>query len=402
MENTTKALDLLIKNGYQITPEAFDLLKKEGDPINTVSTIIKKISENKNAPIVLDKEFINTVLYKNKEVAVAEQKSETKIEISGYKKFKPLSKEYEPELKIIFDPTGKSYSTGKTEDFVNYFKDRYNRIKRIFLLRNDMNNLKSISELKPKNSGQTPDKIIAIVLEKRQTKNGNIYLELEDPTGTINGIINKNNKEVFLKAGKIIYDQVICFEGKTSTSNLFFINDFFWPDTSTQHEPKKAEIDLSVVMLSDIHIGSKEFMEKNFLKFIDWLNGKAGSEKQRELAGKVKYLVIAGDLVDGIGVYPKQEEDLIIKDIFEQYNKAKTLLELVPEYIQIIISPGNHDATPQAIPQPAIPKRYAQELYEMTNLKLIGNPAQIEFHGVNFLIYHGRSLDDLSAILPGA
>ena len=38
------------------------------------------------------------------------------------------------------------------------------------------------------------------------------------------------------------------------------------------------------------------------------------NETQQDLANDVKYLVIGGDLVDGIGINPNQEKELKIKD----------------------------------------------------------------------------------------
>ena len=50
------------------------------------------------------------------------------------------------------------------------------------------------------------------------------------------------------------------------------------------------------------------------------------------MAAKIKYLVINGDLIDGIGVYPKQKEDLVILDLFHQFKKASDLLSEIPDY----------------------------------------------------------------------
>lgn len=45
---------------------------------------------------------------------------------------------------------------------------------------------------------------------------------------------------------------------------------------------------------------------------IDWL--KHNSEELQ-----LNYIVMPGDVVDGIGAYPDQEKDLDILDIYEQY-----------------------------------------------------------------------------------
>jgi DNA polymerase II small subunit len=37
----------------------------------------------------------------------------------------------------------------------------------------------------------------------------------------------------------------------------------------------------------------------------------------------------------------------------------------------------------------------------MDNIKMLGNPTYLNLHGVNVLVYHGRSLDDVVAMTPG-
>ena len=51
-----------------------------------------------------------------------------------------------------------------------------------------------------------------------------------------------------------------------------------------------------------------------------------GNEKQKQEALKVKYLFITGDTIDGVGVYPSQEKDILIKDVNEQYKKLAEFL----------------------------------------------------------------------------
>jgi len=80
---------------------------------------------------------------------------------------------------------------------------------------------------------------------------------------------------------------------------------------------------------------------------------------------------------------------------------VSTYLEQIPDYIELIIIPGNHDASRKALPQPAIPKDYAGHLYEARQVRSLGNPSSLNLHGVEFLLYHGRSIDDIVAVVPG-
>jgi DNA polymerase II small subunit len=42
----------------------------------------------------------------------------------------------------------------------------------------------------------------------------------------------------------------------------------------------------------------------------------------------------------------------------------------------------------------------AESLYRMENVRWVGDPAYVKLHGVTFLIYHGKSLDDVIATTP--
>ena len=108
--------------------------------------------------------------------------------------------------------------------------------------------------------------------------------------------------------------------------------------------------------------------------------------------------MIAGDVVDGIGIFPGQDKELAISDIYEQYEKAAQYLNAVPKHIKIIISPGNHDAVRQAEPQPRFPERIIKMF--RNDIIFVGNPAMVDI-GVKVLIYHGRSMDDIIASIPG-
>jgi DNA polymerase II small subunit len=135
------------------------------------------------------------------------------------------------------------------------------------------------------------------------------------------------------------------------------------------------------------------------VKFIDWINGKAGSPEQREIAKKLGYLFIVGDVVDGVGIYPSQEKDLVIKDVYEQFRVFNEYIKRIPKRVQIIICPGNHDGVRLAEPQPQFSKEFVKELYEMENVTLVSNPSYIRIHAVNgfsgliVLMYHGYSFD---------
>jgi DNA polymerase II small subunit len=104
--------------------------------------------------------------------------------------------------------------------------------------------------------------------------------------------------------------------------------------------------------------------------------------------------------VDGIGVYPGQEHELVIKNIYEQYDLFGEMISDLPSRVKIIISPGNHDVVRGAEPQPVIPDQFTKKF--PANCIQVENPALVNLQGVRVLMYHGRSIDDMIGLIPGA
>ncbi len=406
IELKREILKQFLEKGFQITPDALNsiLSNHEKDMSQFMLDFFEKLNKLPEKPIVITEELLNQHLTsssqiesKDEELTEQEVVLET-VRTTGKPKSKPMALEVEPEIKIKKDPSGKSTTTGVIEDFIKLFHSRFKKIEKMFLNRIDTRNTIPISGISSINR-QKAFKTIGIVSSKRYTKQGNLILVIEDLESSVNVIIPSEDQNITRKGERILLDQVICVEGRALQSkNMVIAKDLIWPDLPMR-PPNMAEIPISAAFISDIHVGSKEFLDKSFDKFISWLH--ADNEKQRELAGSIKYLIFAGDLVDGIGVYPRQEEDLIINNIYEQYSVISKFFEKVPDWIQVFIIPGNHDAVRNHLPQPAVPREFTETLYELPNVRMLGNPSLIEIHGINVLIHHGRSLLDAISHIPG-
>ncbi len=282
-------------------------------------------------------------------------------------------------------------------DFVQYFNNRYKLLEKILKGRMELHGVISISRVLKRQAKENVS-IIGMVVEKAETKNGNIMLILEDPTGRMNVLVNKNKPDLFSAAKDIVYDEVVGVVG-VSGERIIFANNLIWPDVPPDREIKKAPDDIYALFLSDVHVGSKLFLGKEFNRFLKWINGRSGSEAQKEIAKKVGYIFIVGDLVDGVGVYPGQDNELAIKDIYEQYREFARLIGKIPKQIKIIVCPGNHDAVRMSEPQPLLDPDFAAPLYEIPNITIVSNPALVNIHakggfeGLNVLIYHGYCFD---------
>lgn len=388
----------LQKKGYLLTPSALETLENAKNPEELADIALENIDESGIEKFIIDESDFEI---KIKTKIVPEEKLETKpVEVTVTKtSFKPLSREYESRVKIIGnDVSEKSTSKGTVKDFVNYFRDRYEHLSEI-LKRRGQEGLVKIENVKKRRNGKV--KLIGIVSDIRTTKNGHRFMILEDPQSSISALIPAGNPKLLEVGNRVINDEIIGVRGRMSSKDLFIVDDIYRPDVPMK-DIKTIEEDLGIALVSDTHIGSKLFMRENFERFLKWMKGEIGNQKQRNLASKVKYITIAGDLVDGIGIYPGQENELEITDIFEQYRVLTEYLKEIPEYVSVIISPGNHDAVKNADPQPKLSKELIPELYEMENVTLVGSPATVSLHDMKTLIYHGTSFSDFINYLPGS
>ena len=383
-------------------------INEKAKPINESPTVNIPVTVPAKTELIPPKTFSN---FKNRSEIVKKEKDEVKpikSMQSGFG-FNPIAKEYEPEFKILKDPTGKLYTSGVYNDFYELTLDKYNKLHSLMKKRGDAFTVSNIASIL-RNSQTVPEiGVIGMINDIYQTKNGHYMLAIEDLTGSINVLINKNseNQDNINLAKKTISDQMVYIQGTYNPGGqgkrrkgIIFADVINKIDIPYDFEPNVSPDPLSIALLSDTHIGSQEFEEKLWNRFLKFLNGNFGNKVYREIAGKVKYIVINGDLVDGVGVYPNQEKDLIIKDIYKQFERAAELISGIPEYIKIIYSPGNHDPVRNAIPRPAVPKKYTEQLLNI-GVKCIGNPAVIKTHNVNTLVYHGDSIIDMNLLIHG-
>ncbi|MFW9950452.1 MAG: DNA-directed DNA polymerase II small subunit [Candidatus Thorarchaeota archaeon] len=318
--------------------------------------------------------------------------------------YKPLAKEYNFSFEILKDPTGKLFTSGEYEDFYKLTLDKYNQLKTLMKKRPEMKaatNINNIFRL----SRNLEISTLGLVNDIYQTKNGNFIITLEDTTGTINILVKNtsDNADYIHIINRTVKDQMIYVDGiykpgDKGKSGIIFANSISKIDIPANYEPNFSPEPVSIALISDLHIGSKEFEEKLFNKFLDFINGKIDNPNFRDIASKIKYIIINGDLIDGIGVYPNQQEDLIISDIYKQYSAAAEYLSKIPDYIKIFYISGNHEPVRNAIPRPAVPKKYCQDLLSL-GVKCIGNPCLIKTHNVNTLVYHGESIHDMNMLI---
>ena len=412
---SNKILLKFTKKGINLSPEAYQKIMSLDDPLDFSSNLIVKLKSDKYKKedlLSVSEEIVDNLINESSSDSNSEENEKPIIEEednieetpslnndeSVEKVLDTSKREFKRNLQktnidynfeIIQDTSKKSYTSGELDNLITYFKNRYEKLHNILSKRPELKTSQKIGEIE---DGQTNLNLILMVKDIRSTKNGHKLVEFEDDTGQIPILFSNKDEELFSLSEKLVKDEVV---GIIADKNrdLAIGKSIIFPDI---HRIKEKEMDFGIVFLSDIHIGSLTFLEDAFLKFVDWINCEVGSEKQLKIAEDVKYLIIGGDIVDGIGIYPNQEKELAIKDITKQYDEAARLLGNIRSDIKIIIAPGNHDASRVAEPQPAVPEKYAKALYELDNVEFISNPGIVSLEGIDVLIYHGRSFDDMA------
>jgi DNA polymerase II small subunit len=409
-EKLQKAIEATIAAGYQLNSEAFEFLSQNcgtNDPENIMNVALKRIQELQNKPMFIERAFLEALM-QQPTIVIPEPQTTPQSAVlprpyieqqTAEMEVYPYAKDIEAQINILEDATGKLSSNGTLEEYLLYFQDRFKRIERLFRQRIDVKAATPILEAL-KSPPKTKLKIICMLTEKRDSKNHTI-LSVEDLQGSTTVLVpQKAPQEVRKKALMLLPDQIICLAVIKTRTNLFLAEDIIFPEIGRK-PPQRAQEPVYAVLTSDIHVGSTKFQKESFKRFILWLRGKYGDEDMRQIASRVKYVLIAGDIVDGVGIYPNQQHELTIRDVHKQYNFAAKYLEKIPDYIEIIIAPGNHDAARKSLPQPAIPEGYLTAIQGKKNIHSVGSPCLLSIHGVEILMFHGGSLNDIIGVLPG-
>jgi DNA polymerase II small subunit len=447
--NLSKIISFVTSKGFQIHPDALTLIEKIQDNyFQVIDEILLDKKKKKEKSIVIRtediKNFVKIPNYKsstedknNNQIIISETKispsssfpSSTMIKYDNINieenndamedeilfsiKKNSLNKykeKIDENFKIVYDTNDKINSSEGVEGYTSLFRSRYEKSLRILSLRQDSKRVKKIETIKQlfnqsninykslsKEEANNSVVIAAGLVMEKDIKNNNYDITIDDQTGLLTA--TTFDEDLKKQISMLAIDQMVMIEfeinskrRKNTIKNLFSLDV---PDRI----PNRSKTEVFSILISDLHIGSKFFMEKEFQSFLEWLNGNDRDSK--DIISKIKYICICGDLIDGIGIFPNQDRELLEKDSFSQMDHAINILSKIPKHMKVFLIPGNHDLGRRALPQPAIPKKYAEKIYSLNNITMLGNPCMINMEGIKILMFHGQSLDDIIASIPG-
>ncbi|HYA54955.1 MAG TPA: metallophosphoesterase, partial [Thermoplasmata archaeon] len=290
--------------------------------------------------------------------------------------------------------TGPPVATQPIAAYGALFQSRYRALARMLRGRPDLPNLRPIRELR---STEGTSSVIGMVSGVRETpQKRHLIVTVDDETGSLEALVPKDSpgaRTTFLP------DEVVGLKltfGK-EPGRIPRVAHVERPDVPSTRSLGRSAVPRRAIFLSDLHVGSRSFLTDSWSHLAEFLRGKGPFP---DLAASIDHVVIAGDLVDGIGVYPRQERDLAIADVVEQYAELGRRLAELPDRLTIVAIPGNHDAVSPAEPQPALPANLTFLL--PPNVRVLANPSTFSLSGVVVEAYHGRSFDDLIPAIPKA
>jgi DNA polymerase II small subunit len=381
------ALSYATSKGFQIHPDAFAMLKGlDVDVLKIVQEIIKMKNPSRNTVIVVD---------------------DIKSLVGPTKQEGPI----EQTCTVLIEPTPNVTTAEGVEGYTALFRSRFEKTMRILAQRPDSKRISKVSAVKQNiraskqveigkkgMHGVASSIIVAGLLMSKRTRKNELELAIDDYTGILT--VSAVGEDAKKQASALALDQMVMLELENGKGRPgLTIKSIMMPDIP-DHLPNKSKSEAYTVLISDLHVGSKYFMKREFLRFLEWLSSSSSSNE--EIVKKIKFLCVGGDLIDGIGIFPNQDKELLEMDAAKQMSHAAQLLAKVPKHIKVLVIPGNHDLGRRALPQPAIPRKdLSEQLYCLENCTMLGNPAFVELNGVKVLMYHGQSLDDIIATTPG-
>jgi DNA polymerase II small subunit len=300
------------------------------------------------------------------------------------------------DIDVLFDYT-KEPKKISVSDFVLYFNRRLDYFTNLLKSRVNIDNVVKIGSLRDFYGTNTQISVIGLINEIKTTSKGHYMIELEDKSGKINCFVNKEKKDLVKIIENLSLDEGIAIVGAIG-DKIIWVDDIVIPSPPNNMEFKTTAEEEYILFMSDLHFGAGVFVDEAFSKFLDFINGNTNNEKLNYISKKVKYIIVPGDIIEGIGIYPDQGKDARILSSELQYHEAARWLKQIPKDKPIIIIPGNHDTDRLSEPQPKLPYDKAYALYNLPNVIMLSNPSRIRVFnndsngGLEIYMYHGGSI----------
>src|SRR2546429_3336315 len=383
-------LAFVSERGTLLEPDAVEFLLVQRDPIAELDGFLRSCQET---PFVVTLEDIRHA----GEIAQQALRPRTPLDLrpvavvatpsASFRRIGEKAADGHPDVRILRDITGRSTCEGTLEDFTRYFRHRFQVLREMLRRHRELGGAKDIAKAQ---RSTREIRIIGMVADVRTTKNGHRILELEDDTERVPVLLPADSP---LASETVVPDEVVGIVGTVNGKGLVIAASLVRPDLPTTKAFPGTPGHARVAFMSDIHVGSRTFLDEKWSRVSEWLGGAD------EVAPSIRYLVVSGDGVAGIGVYPRPHEELTIDDLDGQSEALAGMISALPDRLAAVPLPGNHDALRPAEPQPPFPTSI-QKPFD-SNVSFPGNPSVLNNEGVRIVSDHGLRIDALVSSIPG-
>ena len=217
-----EVVSFFLKNNIFISPDLISEITTKTNLDELYNLISNKITSSEF--LLLNKDIYN--ILPNKKIldvnwleferskVLSEKDRDSKIYYKFIDYFNESEDKKESDIKILFSYKEESKKRD-VQDFVLFFNSRYKALEGMLKNRPELQNIMSINRILSKKEKESVS-LIGLVDDKKITKNNNIILRLEDQTGSINILINKNKADLVNMAKDIVLDEVVGITGVNS------------------------------------------------------------------------------------------------------------------------------------------------------------------------------------------
>ena len=243
-EEISSAVSYALNKGFQIHPDALEILHKIN--VKELAQIIKDVVKEKT---------------KQKQFLINEEDFEIYLGIKD-------DEEHQVEFEILSDPTGKITSAEGVEGYGKLFASRFNKLKQIMSDRPEAKKVKDIESVKSVTKNDDELFVWGLVSDRKSDRNIT-KITLEDPTSSMEIVVFEGDLKD--TADTLLMDQFAMFKLVPAKNGGFFAKEILLPDIP-EHTTNRSKTETYAVFLSDLHVGSKFFMEEELSEFINWIS----------------------------------------------------------------------------------------------------------------------------------
>src|SRR5712691_1523918 len=262
-------LAFVSERGTLLEPDAVEFLLSQRDPIARLEGFLVTCQET---PFVVT---LENVMQAGEIARAAAKKVQARPDLpalaavvsvpASFRRLGEPAGDRDPDVRILRDITGHSTCEGTLEDFTRYFRHRFQVLRDMLRHRRELAGAQDIAKAR---RSTREVRIIGMVADIRTTKNGHRILELEDESERIPVLLPADSA---VAQEPVVSDEVLGVVGTVNAKSLVIAASIVRPDLPTTKAFPGIAGHARVAFMSDIHVGSRTFLEQKWSKVSDWL-----------------------------------------------------------------------------------------------------------------------------------